>query len=521
MSNNKAIHLLPTFQIIVEEFENLGTEFSITTQDRNTVYRSARRFYGQELQKDILYVITAEDASYFPVNEYAFVSSDTIKGTANHICCPGYNAINLLEFLLNLFLDFREKENRIISLVYQNATLEQLCELGEELLGNAVGIHDSWFMILARSKSASLFLPDSASPWELVPQHWLDDFRMDADYHKTYLFRQAELWENNSDSRNFRSIFVNLYEKETYRGRLLISETGRKFRSSDYLIAELLAQQAVMLLKAKRHTTVSKNRGTDDIMYDILHSKYVAAPEFSALLKTLKWEKNDPYLCIRIQRQEPLNAGEIDHVLHKDLFHTFPGSYIMFTANQQCVIINLSKTPYSLSTVRYMLSPLCRDYYQYGGISSPVAGMRELSIAFHQAQEALTHTFRIRGEQWITQFYNCALEYSLMHLNTPMQLRHLVAPQLLDLIKYDQEKGSQFFETFKAFMDNERDIPKTAAQLIIHRTTLTYRLKKIQSMIELNLDDPDVRLYIQLSLRMLEQEKTVKLSEFTQTEASL
>lgn len=520
MTDQKTVHLLPTFQIIAEEFGNLGAECDITTQNKNAVYRSARRFYGQELQKDILYVISAEDSAAFPVNEYAFVSSEPIKGNANHICCPGFSAISLLEFLLNLFLDFREKENRIISLVYQNATLEQLCALGEELLDNAVGIHDSWFMILARSKSARVFLPESASPWELVPQHWLDDFRMDADYHKTYDFRKAELWENTSDSRNFRSIFINLYEKETYRGRLLISETNRKFRSSDYLIAELLAQQAVMLLKAKRNTTVSKNRGTDDIMYDILHGKYVAAPEFSALLKTLKWEKNDRYLCIRIQRQEALNAGEIDHVLHKDLFRTFPGSYIMFTANQQCMIINLTKTPYSLSTVRYMLSPLCRDYYQYGGISSPVEGMRELSIAFLQAQEALTHTFRTHGEQWITQFYNCALEYSLMHLNTPMQLRHLVAPQLLELIHYDREKGSQFFETFKTYMDNERDIPKTASQLIIHRTTLTYRLKKIQSMIDLNLDDPNVRLYLQLSLRMLEQEKTVRLSEFVQTDTS-
>ena len=94
-------------------------------------------------------------------------------------------------------------------------------------------------------------------------------------------------------------------------------------------------------------------------------------------------------------------------------------------------------------------------------------------------------------------------------------LRHLAAPQLLELISYDREKGSQLFETFKTYLICERDIPKTAEKLIIHRTTLTYRLKKIQALMDLDLEDADVRLYLQLSLRMLEQENTVKLSETT------
>ncbi len=40
--------------------------------------------------------------------------------------------------------------------------------------------------------------------------------------------------------------------------------------------------------------------------------------------------------------------------------------------------------------------------------------------------------------------------------------------------------------------------------MIIHRTTLVYRLKKIQSMTSINLDDPEERLYLLLSLRLLE-----------------
>ena len=50
-------------------------------------------------------------------------------------------------------------------------------------------------------------------------------------------------------------------------------------------------------------------------------------------------------------------------------------------------------------------------------------------------------------------------------------------------------------------------IPATAAELIIHRTTLTYRLGKIAELTRLNLDNPDLRLYLLLSFQLLDRER--------------
>ena len=521
MQDAQMIRLLPTLRVIAETFVEQSLDIVTSICDNNTSFLGARRYHGQTLHKDILYVITTADTATFPVNEYVFVSPDLIEGAADHICCPGSTAAELLEYLLDLFLEFRETESRINSLVYRNGTLSQLCELGEELLENAVFIHDNWFLLLARSRSAESFMPPSASPWELIPQSFLDDFRLDDDYQKTYYRRGAELWEANAEDRQVQTIYVNLYDEEIYRGRLLVTDIFRKFKCRDYIIAEVLAQQALALLKAKRHGSNSTNRSTDDIVQDILNGTYTDASEFSTLMNTLGWEKSDRFQCIRIQSQESQPVGAIDYLLHKDLFLAYPGSYIMFAPNQQCVIINLRRTPYTLSDVRHVLSPLCRDYYQYGGVSSPVEGIRELPIAYHQAGEALEQAFRRRDEQWIIPFHSCALDYTLMHLNTPMQLRHLVAPQLLTLIQHDREKGSQLFETFKTYLNNERDIPRTSTELIIHRTTLTYRLQKIVTLLNMDLNDPNVRLYLLLSLKMLEQERTVKLSETSNPDIQL
>lgn len=513
MNETELIHLYPTFPVIAESMVGHFPEVRVSIRDIQAQYHAPRRYRGQKLEKNIVYVITAQDADVFPVNEYAYISGDSIPGEADHICISGQTSAGLLERLLDLFLEFQEIENRIVGLLYQNGQLRDLCALGEELMGNPICLHDSWFMILARSRSTDAFLPESEGGWEVFPQHFLDEFRLDAEYVQTYEKQGVQLWEGILDGKIRHTLYVNLNEKGTFRGRLLITDSLRPFLERDRMVARLLAHHALLLMTGSRSTDISGHRGTDEILLDILNGKYVPAPEFSVLLRTLHWEKNHRFLCIRLQRQDAADHTPGDHVLHRELFLVFPDSYILYTGTQQCVILNLTRTPASSAQVRHMLSPLCRDYYQYGGISSPVEGIRELPIAFHQAQEALDRAFRMRNERWIVRFHECAMEYVLTHLHTPMQLRHLVAPQLLELMEYDRRKGSQLFETFRVYLDHERDIPGTAAKLIIHRTTLTYRLKKIASIVDLNLDDPDVRLYLRLSLKMLEQEKTVKLSE--------
>ena len=506
MKPNELNHLYPTLPVIAE---TLGIEACIS--DPNAQYRTARRYTGQKLQRDILYIIAAGEN--FPVEEYAYISAERIEGCANHICCPGLTPAELLERLLDLFLEFQEIENRIVGLLYEGGKLSDLCELGEELLGNPICIHDGWFMILARSRGTEAFMPQRSETWEVFPQQFLDEFRLDAEYQKTYQMQGVQLWESILRERLLHTLYVNLNEKETFRGRFLVTDTFRPFRKRDQMITLLLAQQSMQMMKESRASTPSGNRSTDDILRDILDGTYVPAPEFSALLRVLRWEKTHRFLCIRLQRQDGVDNSPGAHMLHRELFGVFPGSYVLYTGSQQCIILNLTISPATTAGIRHLLSPLCRDYYQYGGISSPVEGIRELPIAYHQAQEALDRAFRMRNDRWIVRFQECAMEYVLTHLQTPMQLRHLVAPQLLELMEFDQKKGSQLFETLRVYLDNELDIPRTAEKLIIHRTTLTYRLKKIAAILDLNLDDPEIRLYLRLSLRMLEQENTVKLPE--------
>ena len=90
-------------------------------------------------------------------------------------------------------------------------------------------------------------------------------------------------------------------------------------------------------------------------------------------------------------------------------------------------------------------------------------------------------------------------------METPTALSQYLSPVPQFLRRYDQDHGSQYCATLKSFLQNERSIPKTAAALIVHRTTLLYRLEKIVSLTKIDLDNEGVRLYLLLSFRLSEE----------------
>lgn len=70
------------------------------------------------------------------------------------------------------------------------------------------------------------------------------------------------------------------------------------------------------------------------------------------------------------------------------------------------------------------------------------------------------------------------------------------------LARYDLEKKRDSLATLQAYLDSGRNASATAKQLFIHRNTLAQRLEKIQEILGVSLDDPEVCLYLQLCLRI-------------------
>jgi len=500
------IHLLPTMPMLWECLTQEGWDCALWITDEEQQYREVRLYHrNQVLKKDILYLLRPEERE-FPFDEYAYISTGNLPGEANHMRCPPYPDEEILDRLLDIFSRFRNWEEAINRLLYRSASLQELCDLGAEILENPVWIHDDWFVMMAMSgEFAQIMEPEylMSSAKGFVPRAVVEDFQNDSEYLETYAHRRARVWY--APEYNHTSLYVNLWEGSVYKGRLLVARKNRDFYKRDYLLAEVLTQRALMLLRRKTLGSGEIHQNMDDIVFALLQGTPQDPLDLQHLLSMLGWQKRDKFLCLRVRNQQSGRNTMLEHVLHGDMFRSFADAYVLLDNQEQCVILNLNKCRWSVNEIHHRLAPLCRDYCLYAGISSPVAGIRELQSAYCQAGIALDCTFRLRNEKWILHFSDCALDHLVQTVASPLTPGHLVSPDLSLLMEHDREHGTLYFETLRQYLLQERDIPKTAEKLIIHRTTLLYRLKKIEGLLSVNLEDPWQRLYLMLSLWILEK----------------
>jgi hypothetical protein len=123
--------------------------------------------------------------------------------------------------------------------------------------------------------------------------------------------------------------------------------------------------------------------------------------------------------------------------------------------NSSIGISNNFHTPYSCNKgIKQSLTCIkCKDIFPSTIIYYQNLGVEKLLLAFHESEE-------------IEEFYNQILQ------------------PILDFDK--KNKNSALLETLIIYMDNKKNMQKTAKILFLHENTIRYRLSKAQELIEAN-----------------------------------
>jgi len=67
-----------------------------------------------------------------------------------------------------------------------------------------------------------------------------------------------------------------------------------------------------------------------------------------------------------------------------------------------------------------------------------------------------------------------------------------------------QAKDKQLIETLKIYLEENGNISKASEKLFIHRRTLTYRLQKIEELLNMKVDDAESRFILMFCLNIKE-----------------
>jgi sugar diacid utilization regulator len=120
----------------------------------------------------------------------------------------------------------------------------------------------------------------------------------------------------------------------------------------------------------------------------------------------------------------------------------------------------------------------------------------------HEAQLALSLA-RAGGAQddGVTVFDDLGLLGLLVSIEDTDVLEHLVRATLAPLLDYDAQRGSSLVSTLGVFLGRGGNYDSSSRALSVHRSTLKYRLRRIEELSGLDLSEPEVRFNLQLAVR--------------------
>ena len=500
--------MLLNLQMIADCLEELSWEYALEPGEDVPRFRCCQVFWGQEeLREDAVYLVPEELEGGFPADGFAYIACGDLRGAAPHIRGlhrPVYQAMNLI---LSIFQKYHDFENRLNQIVTNGGTLVDLCRAGSAFFQNPVYIHDNLFSVIALSSQVEGMLKfeyNEKSGKLYIPLWLINEFKYDENYQKTLEHDDAGIWDNEQYPYTMRSLYVNLRGDRTYYGRLLINELGTHLQPGQFRAAEYLGQYAVRLIERDEADANHRYWGLEDSFIGLMKGESVDDRDLQTTLNILGWSPLGKYLCMKLCNQDESLPVRSDKALTSALSLKMNGSFSFRCDGRLCIVLDQTQPGTDPASVRQILAPMVRDSCMYVGISGTVEGIRALKLGFKQADIALDHILREDNSQWILPFEECALAYIRASALRELPTELLIDNALPILRRHDAQSGTEYYKTLRQYLLLERNIPQTAEALIIHRTTLTYRLQKIRQLVKLDLEDPDKRLYLLLSFYFMD-----------------
>jgi PucR family transcriptional regulator, purine catabolism regulatory protein len=136
------------------------------------------------------------------------------------------------------------------------------------------------------------------------------------------------------------------------------------------------------------------------------------------------------------------------------------------------------------------------------GLGRQKPGIAGVRASYREAEQALLMGTRLFGGARVVAFADLGLYRLLYAMNGQAELREFFDDQVQALVEYDQRTGAGLMATLDAFFRCHGSPTEIAQLLHLHRNTVLYRLRRIEDIAQLRLDDPETRLNLHLCLKV-------------------
>jgi purine catabolism regulator len=292
-------------------------------------------------------------------------------------------------------------------------------------------------------------------------------------------------------------------------------------------VLEHSATTIALWFSRKNAIEETKLRLRSDFVHELAKGEFVSLEQADSRAKLLGYKIKLPYVCI-VGLPENLEmifgkrkqAGDsyeqwlksMIQYIEEEIYYAAQSfkREIMVTYQEEQLIIfleipsekeNENATNY-LDLVERRLGNLLPEVVISWGIGNGCEGFHDFAESFHHACVALNIGRRKKGTGHRMLYEHTRVDRVLFNLVKNKEMKEIIMYTIEPLVQYDQQRNMDLVGTFSEYNKFHGNVSQTARSLNLHRQSLLYRLRKIESLTGLSLVDPDDLFLLDLSIKI-------------------
>ncbi len=185
------------------------------------------------------------------------------------------------------------------------------------------------------------------------------------------------------------------------------------------------------------------------------------------------------------------------------------GNLIAGIKGNNIVVVTSVKKDYPVSSLKETVNDLV-DYLHRStgtdlqinvGVGKAYSNIRKINRSYEEAREALKIA-QLSEKSNVVFFDNLGF-YKILSEKNRGDLERFVDELLHPVFEYDKNKKGDLIKTLETYYETNRNLKLTSTRLYAHYNTVLYRIKKIEELTGVSLDNPESSLNFEIAVNIL------------------
>lgn len=390
----------------------------------------------------------------------------------------------------------QKKKLIILNALIERSGLQHIINVASKVLGNPIFVYDLSWRILAKSDSR----PEDQEIWaQLFPDGHLvfnDLVEVENAGIFTQIFNNDQPVFGKFDFFPKRFLGCRVRDKSNVVGIVTLVE-DKAIQDDDAELLIILCKAVLYEMLYLDRTAMQKTpyfslfkdiiegNGSKKEIHERVSSIHVSFPGQMRLI-LIEYTSQNSGLSVYYIRES------LDASLHSSYSIVYDGAILL--------VLNAGLDH------EFAMSVIDKCFFGISvqiGISRIFNDIMQLPDAYRQARSAVRINKKLDTDSSVCAYEDIVLYHFFEIAGKECNPRDFSDPIIEFLKAYDEENSTSLTATLEAYLGFGRHIQKTADHMFLHKNTLYYRIRKIEELCAISLEDEQVCFSLQFSFKLL------------------